>query len=69
MRELEVTCVGPVDSVLGRARLYGVAVRCWTHRPGGLVVLRVPKEHEYEVLRWYAAREDLPGDVVSVVVR
>ncbi len=67
--ELEVTCIGPAGVAVAQAALYGVPVRAWTHREGGLVALYVPGEYENEVLRWYAAYDGTPGDAVGFARR
>jgi hypothetical protein len=68
MREIELTCVGPAEVALGHAAEYGIPVRCYTHRGGGLVCLRVPSDYLADVERWYASSFGHPGDCVGYAV-
>ena len=69
LQELELTCVGPVTSALLRAIEYGIRVRSWTLREGGLVALRCPTLYLRDAERWYRASVDQrePGALVSIV--
>jgi hypothetical protein len=68
LQELELTCMGPVTVALLRALEYGIRVRSWTLREGGLVALRCSTAYRNEAERWYLASVDQrgPGALVSI---
>jgi len=69
LQELELTVMGPVTSALLRALEYGIRVRSWTLREGGLVALRCPLDYRAAAERWHRASEDArePGALLGIV--